>query len=159
MGIELSALRQASTDALIKASTRFNQDQRSAYERAIQRETEPNARWILEMILDNAINRGRKLITAEDLEILIESGQPYKLIDARVMSQYEKGHIRTAENIPHAQLRDALKDMDSDTIAVTYCNKGVTGNAAQNILMNHGFKEVYNLSGGHKQFSKTHKPS
>jgi len=109
------------------------------------------------MILDNAINRGRKLITAEDLEILIESGQPYKLIDARVMSQYEKGHIRTAENIPHAQLRDALKDMDSDTIAVTYCNKGVTGNAAQNILMNHGFKEVYNLSGGHKQFSKTHK--
>ena len=110
------------------------------------------------MILDNAINRGRKLITAEGLDNLIESGQKYKLIDARVSSQYEKGHVKTAENIPHGKLRDALKDMDTDTIAVTYCNKGVTGNAAQNILLNHGFKEVYNLSGGHKQFSKTHKP-
>lgn len=110
------------------------------------------------MILDNAIHRGRKLITAEGLDNLIESRKKYKLIDARVSSQYEKNHVKTAENIPHAKLRDALKDMDNDTIAVTYCNKGVTGNAAQNILLNHGFKEVYNLSGGHKQFSKTHKP-
>jgi len=47
--------------------------------------------------------------------------------------------------------------MDKDTVTVTYCNKGVTGNAAQNILINKGFKKVYNLSGGLKQFSKTQK--
>lgn len=110
------------------------------------------------MILDNAINRGRELITADDLDDLIKSGKKYELIDARVSSQYDKRHVSSAENIPHAKLRDALKEMDSDTIAVTYCNKGVTGNAAQNILLNNGFKEVYNLSGGHKQFSKTNKP-
>lgn len=109
------------------------------------------------MILDNAIHRGRKLITAEGLEELKRSGKKYKLIDARVPAQYEQGHVETAENIPHAKLRAALKDMDTDAIAVTYCNKGVTGNAAQNILLNHGMKEVYNLSGGHKQFSKTQK--
>ena len=48
--------------------------------------------------------------------------------------------------------------LSNDIIAITYCNKGVTGNAAQKILLNHGFKDVYNLSGGHKQFGKTHKP-
>jgi rhodanese-related sulfurtransferase len=37
---------------------------------------------------------------------------------------------------------------------VTYCNKGTTGNAVQNILLNEGFKEVYNLSGGHKNFAR-----
>jgi NADPH-dependent 2,4-dienoyl-CoA reductase/sulfur reductase-like enzyme/rhodanese-related sulfurtransferase len=111
------------------------------------------------MILDNAINRGRPLITAEGLDKLMESGQKYKLIDARVSAQYDKEHVNTAENIPHSNLREELKNMDSDTIAVTYCNKGVTGNAAQNILLNNGIKEVYNLSGGHKQFCKTHKPS
>jgi rhodanese-related sulfurtransferase len=37
---------------------------------------------------------------------------------------------------------------------VTYCNKGVTGNAAQNVLLNRGFRKVYNLSGGFNQFTK-----
>ena len=110
------------------------------------------------MILDNAINQGRELIMAEDLDQLIESGEKYTLIDARVSRQYEEGHVETAENILHAHLRESLDDLDSDTIAITYCNKGVTGNAAQNILLNRGFKQVYNLSGGHKNFKKQQKP-
>lgn len=110
------------------------------------------------MILDNAINQGRELIMAEDLDQLIESGEKYTLIDARVSRQYEEGHVETAENILHANLRESLDDLDSDTIAITYCNKGVTGNAAQNILLNRGFKQVYNLSGGHKNFKKQQKP-
>ena len=108
------------------------------------------------MILDNAINKGRPLITAQDLETLIQSGEKYVVIDARAEAQYEKGHVDTADNIPHAKLRDAAHKMDKDVVTVTYCNKGVTGNAAQNILINNGFKKVYNLSGGHKQFSKVH---
>lgn len=109
------------------------------------------------MILDNAINRGRPLISSEKLKDLIKSGKKIKIIDARVQAQYEKDHVETAENIPHEKLRNSLKDLDQNVIAVTYCNKGVTGNAAQNILINNGFKEVYNLSGGHKQFKKTRK--
>lgn len=109
------------------------------------------------MILDNAINKGRRLITSEGLDDLKQSREKYILIDARVSSQYEKNHVETAKNIPHAKLRDSLEDLDHDAITITYCNKGVTGNAAQNILINNGFKEVYNLSGGHKQFSKTNK--
>ena len=109
------------------------------------------------MILDNAINKGRKLITPDDLDALIKSGKKYTLIDARVNAQYEKDHVETAKSLPHSSLRDSLEELDEDTIAITYCNKGVTGNAAQNILLNHGFKEVYNLSGGHKQFNKTPK--
>lgn len=109
------------------------------------------------MILDNAINRGRKLITAEGLDELIQSGQKYVLIDARVTSQYDKAHVDTAKNIPHSKLREVVKDIEHNKIAITYCNKGVTGNAAQNILLNNGIKEVYNLSGGHKQFGKIHK--
>jgi rhodanese-related sulfurtransferase len=50
-----------------------------------------------------------------------------------------------------------VKNLDQEVIAITYCNKGVTGNAAQNILINNGIKKVYNLSGGHKHYSKTDK--
>jgi len=109
------------------------------------------------MILDNAINSDKKLITSDELEELINSGKDYQLIDARAASQYEQDHIETAVSIPHAKLRDALDKLDKDAITVTYCNKGVTGNAAQNILLNHGFKEVFNLSGGHKNYRKSRK--
>ena len=69
-----------------------------------------------------------------------------------IRSYYDtkKGHVENALNIPHAKLREQLSKLDANKPTVTYCNKGVTGNAAQNILLNRGFKEVYNLSGGHK---------
>lgn len=106
------------------------------------------------MILDNAINKGRPLITAKELDDLIASGEKYNLVDARVSKQYEKGHIDTAVNIPHEKLRDSIKEMNKDLAIITYCNKGVTGNAAQNILINNGFRKVLNISGGYKTYSK-----
>lgn len=109
------------------------------------------------MILDNAMNQGRKLITTDTLSKLIESKEKIQVVDARVSAQYDKDHVETAVNMPHSKLREQLKDLDPNVMTVTYCNKGVTGNAAQNILLNHGFKDVYNLSGGHKNYSKTKK--
>jgi NADPH-dependent 2,4-dienoyl-CoA reductase/sulfur reductase-like enzyme/rhodanese-related sulfurtransferase len=106
------------------------------------------------MILDNAINRGRGLISPEDLANLIQSGEKLQIIDARVGNQYQAGHVEGARNIPHEQLRRKAEELDSDLLTVTYCNKGVTGNAAQNILINKGFKKVYNISGGHKTYEK-----
>lgn len=110
------------------------------------------------MILDNAIRGGRKLITADELEELMHSNKPYQLIDARATSQYEQDHIENARNVPHSKLRNSMDDLDKEIITVTYCNKGVTGNAAQNILLNHGYQDVYNLSGGHKNYRKSKKP-
>jgi NADPH-dependent 2,4-dienoyl-CoA reductase/sulfur reductase-like enzyme/rhodanese-related sulfurtransferase len=106
------------------------------------------------MILDNAIHNGRPLITAEKLNELMTSGKKYELIDARVSAQYSKAHVNSAINLPHSKLRDSLDDIDKDAVVITYCNKGVTGNAAQNIFINQGFTEVYNLSGGFKQYGK-----
>lgn len=104
------------------------------------------------MILDNAINKGRKLIKAEELEKLINSDEKIQIIDTRVDSQYEKNHINTAKSIPHSKVRDIAENLDKNIVTVTYCNKGVTGNAVQNIFINKGFNKVYNLSGGHKHY-------
>ena len=57
-------------------------------------------------------------------------------------------------NIPQEMLRAESTTLDKKALTVTYCNKGVTGNAAQNILLNQGFEEVYNLSGGHKHYAR-----
>ena len=106
------------------------------------------------MILDNAISRGRKLITSEELMRKQQSGAEVIVIDARAAGQYEKDHVQEALNIPQEKIREAAETLDKTKMIVTYCNKGVTGNAAQNILLNRGFEQVYNLSGGHKQYQR-----
>lgn len=99
------------------------------------------------MILDNSISHRRKLITSEEIRNLDEQMQ---IIDARSIDDYiKKGHVEGGENIPHGILREKLETLDPKKMTVTYCNKGVTGNAAQNILIGRGFEDVYNLSGGH----------
>ncbi len=109
------------------------------------------------MILENAISKKAPLITAKELVDKHISSEDIHIIDARVEKQYKNGCVLNAENIPHAEIRERLKQLDKEKTIVTYCNKGVTGNAVQNILINNGFKKVYNLSGGHKHFSKTNK--
>jgi NADPH-dependent 2,4-dienoyl-CoA reductase/sulfur reductase-like enzyme/rhodanese-related sulfurtransferase len=107
------------------------------------------------MILDNALNKNRPIITAKEAENLIKNGEKVQIIDARVNKQYDESHVDTAVNMPHNKLREELEALDKDVVTITYCNKGVTGNAAQNILVNYGFKKVFNLSGGHKFYKAT----
>ena len=106
------------------------------------------------MILDNALNRERELISVEELEKLMQSKEEVQIVDARVESQYQTHHVEGAKNIPHEKLRQEADALDKNQITVTYCNKGNTGNAAQNILINRGFKKVYNISGGHRTYEK-----
>jgi len=49
------------------------------------------------MILDNAISRGRQLITASALDSLAATSEPFTVIDARVAKQYEASHVPNAE--------------------------------------------------------------
>jgi NADPH-dependent 2,4-dienoyl-CoA reductase/sulfur reductase-like enzyme/rhodanese-related sulfurtransferase len=111
------------------------------------------------MILDNALNNNRPIITAKEAKELVNKGEKIQVVDARVSKQYEESHVDTAVNIPHSKLREGLEKLDKEALTITYCNKGVTGNAAQNILINSGFKKVYNLSGGHKFYKATKEKS
>ncbi|WP_315122368.1 FAD-dependent oxidoreductase [uncultured Clostridium sp.] len=107
------------------------------------------------MILDNALNNNRPIITSKEIQRLVNKGEKIQIIDARVTKQYDESHVDTAVNIPHSNLREGLETLNKEALTITYCNKGVTGNATQNILINHGFKKVYNLSGGHKFYKET----
>ena len=101
------------------------------------------------MILDNAINGRNKIITPEELKANFSE---YLIIDTRSENQYNSAHIEGAINIPLEKLREKLNELPRDKKIVVHCNKGTTGNVAQNILLNYGF-DVYNLSGGFKNYN------
>lgn len=102
------------------------------------------------MILENAIHNHRDLVTADQLAAA--GPDAFTVIDTRVEKQFAAGHVPGAINLPQESVRETLARLDHSKPVVTYCNKGVTGNAVQNILINRGFKKVYNMSGGFRQF-------
>lgn len=104
------------------------------------------------MALQNAIDQKNKLITPHELTERMENGEKFQIIDTRSAKQFEVSNVAGALNIPLAEIRTKAKKLNPEVPTVTYCNKGVTGNAAQNIMRNLGFKEVYNLSGGNKNY-------
>lgn len=71
----------------------------------------------------------------------LENGEDIAVVDARAAMQYEQAHIDCAVNMLLDRIRQEMDTLDKEKTVVTYCNKGVTGNAAQNILINNGFKK------------------
>ncbi len=102
------------------------------------------------MVLDNAINGKNKILTVKEL---LKNRDEYTVIDVRANNQYESGHIEGAINISLGDLKQKTISFDKDQKYVVHCNKGVTGNAAQNLLLNLGFENVFNLSGGYKNYT------
>jgi rhodanese-related sulfurtransferase len=106
------------------------------------------------MILDNALGRGRKIMTVHELIERMNAGEKITIIDVRGKNDRDKGYIEGSFHIPLQKLRSELTNLNKDDVIVAYCNKGVTGNAAQNVLLNHGFEKVYNLSGGYNSLRR-----
>lgn len=106
------------------------------------------------MALNNDINNDTPLMTPIELLRRIDSGEKLQIIDTRSKKQFDTSKVEGAIHIPLAELRDRYEELDKECVTVTYCNKGVTGNAAQNILLNNGFRQVYNLSGGNKNYQE-----
>jgi len=104
------------------------------------------------MALDNAVTGRAPLITAAEIIERQARGEQLQIVDVRSAADYAKSHVAGAVNIPLGQLRARLDELDPDLPTVTYCNKGVSGNAGQNILLRSGFGSVANLSGGNKNY-------
>lgn len=82
------------------------------------------------------------------------------LVDVRTTDEYNLGSIPGAINIPVDELRSRLSELPENRPIVVTCAIGLRGYLAYRILVQHGYKEVRNLSGGYKTWSiATAKPT
>jgi len=70
------------------------------------------------------------------------------LLDVREPSEYKKFNVPHSINIPLGTLRDRLNEIPTDKDIYVFCLSGLRAYLAQRILIQNGFKEVYNISGG-----------
>lgn len=70
------------------------------------------------------------------------------ILDVRSKGEFAGGHIKGAINIPVGDLqRNLSKLKDKNKPIITCCASGMRSASAKSILINNGFKEVYNGGG------------
>jgi len=105
-------------DTLIKAASTFREDQKVAYERAIQAETQPQAKWVMENILENAkVSEANKNPLCDDTGIphlFLEVGRN-KSLNGGLLSDIQEGiaqGLRALPGRPMAILGDDMARLD-----------------------------------------------
>jgi NADPH-dependent 2,4-dienoyl-CoA reductase/sulfur reductase-like enzyme/rhodanese-related sulfurtransferase len=88
-------------------------------------------------------------ITPRELKGKIERGEELNLVDVRSREECEQhGMIAGATHIPLDQLRDRVDQLSKDRETIVYCATGLRSYLATRILMQKGFTQVKNLTGG-----------
>ncbi|ADN02450.1 FAD-dependent oxidoreductase [Spirochaeta thermophila] len=85
-------------------------------------------------------------------DILNAPQDEYFLVDVRTPEEYALGTIEGAVNIPVQQLRARIAEIPRDRKVAVFCGVGFRAYVAERILRQHGYTEVYNLSGGYKTY-------
>ncbi len=86
-------------------------------------------------------------ISATDLQALLGGGAAIELVDVRTEEERAIAAIDGSRLLDQAY-HDALLLRDRDTPIVFQCHHGVRSQHAAEYFRHHGFRNLYNLSGG-----------
>lgn len=103
-------------------------------------------------VASNVLDGSHRIITWRELQAL-DTRNAVQLIDVRTPEEFEIGTLPHARNIELDQLRQRLHELDPAKPVVVFCQIGVRGYLAYRILVQRGFADVRNLSGGFKTWS------
>ncbi len=102
---------------------------------------------------ENIITERMKIVNWDDLSKL--DMKNITLLDVRTPEEHELGHIYGSINIEIDKIRERMDEIPRDKNIILYCGVGIRGYFAARILMQNGFENVYNLSGGYKTYEHT----
>lgn len=98
------------------------------------------------MIAANALRGDAPIVYWENLDL-----EQVTLVDVREESEFERGHVAGAINVPLSQLRQRIAELPRDRPLWIYCQVGQRGYYAARTLRQSGF-DAYNLTGGFKTY-------
>jgi rhodanese-related sulfurtransferase len=91
-------------------------------------------------------------ITVKQAKEMIDLGNVF-ILDVRTQDEYDAGHIRNStripvQDIPGLELNNSLNELPRNKKILVYCRTDRRSTLASEILVNNGFREVYNMKGG-----------
>jgi NADPH-dependent 2,4-dienoyl-CoA reductase/sulfur reductase-like enzyme/rhodanese-related sulfurtransferase len=88
------------------------------------------------------------LVTAAALKAELASPTPPLVLDVRTLGEWGKGHLAGARHLPVDDLRFELEGLPRDRRIVVHCRSGFRAHLAVRILLESGFRDVANVTGG-----------
>lgn len=92
-------------------------------------------------------------LSPTELRNWMKENKAFQLLDVRNADEYVKGNIG-GELVPLNELRDNLKLISTERPVVAHCQSGARSRQAAEYLLEQGFDNVYNLSGGYDAWRK-----
>lgn len=90
-----------------------------------------------------------KTITAEEAKKMMDSGDPYVLVDVRTQAEFDEKHIEGAILIPNDTIDTDMPSQlsDKEAVILVYCRSGARSRQASEKLAAMGYTNVYNFGG------------
>lgn len=91
-------------------------------------------------------------VSVKEASTLLQSRTDIQLIDVRTVEEFERAFIEGATLVPISSLPSLKESLSKDSPIIVYCAVGGRSYAAGKYLQSAGFSEVYNMSGGIKEW-------
>ena len=95
----------------------------------------------------------KRIVKTLSQEEFIAGYRKAQLIDVREPNEFDGGHILGARNIPMSQLKTRLKEIRPDKPVYLYCQSGMRSGRAAQMLYKKGYRDLYQLDKGFKQWT------
>lgn len=91
-------------------------------------------------------------VSVEDAQKMIENNE-VQVIDVRTQEEFDEGHISGAQLYPLQTIEEMSEELDKDENYLIVCRSGNRSAQASDILLNKGFKNIYNMDGGMNEWT------
>ena len=93
-------------------------------------------------------NNAMKEVTVQELKTIMDSGEPYQLIDVREQHEVDIADMG-GELIPMGEVMNNVDKFSKDKKVIVHCRSGArSGNVIMALEQQFGFDNLYNLKGG-----------
>ena len=96
-----------------------------------------------------------KQLSATELKNRLQQEEKLFLLDVREPHEFKYAHIANSELIPLNQIPKRLGELDPQQEIVVICHHGMRSQQAANYLVQSGFNNIANLTGGIDAWSCT----
>ena len=99
---------------------------------------------------------GHARIDAPDLDRALAERSPPRVVDVRLPSEWQDGHVPGSLNLPLQDLEGGLAGLERDERIVVHCQSGYRSSIAASLLERHGFSRLEDLRGGWQAWQQAH---
>lgn len=86
-------------------------------------------------------------VSVDEAKALIDNGE-VQVLDVRTPDEFAAGHIPGAKLVPLQVIESMLSELDKEQKYLVVCRSGNRSAQASGILVENGFKNIVNMTGG-----------